>query len=130
MSHKLIYDGHCPFCTAQAANIKRLAGESITLESFQDPAVLAKYPELTREDCMKEIKLKTKDGRLMGGAEAIFFALSLYPLYRPLRWIYPIPGLKQIFDWGYAWVAKNRYKIQSKDCPNGTCAWRPEVSEK
>ena len=89
--------------------------------SFQEASILARFPGLTHEECMKEIKLVTREGRILGGAEAIFYALSLNPLYRPLRWIYPLPLLKQIFDFGYRLIANNRYRIKPKDCPSGTC---------
>lgn len=117
----LIYDGHCPFCSRQAERLKHIAGGALHLESFQDPAVLARYPKLTYEDCMKEIKLAAADGRILGGAEAIFHSLSLNPLYRPLRWIYPIPLLKQMIDFFYRLVAQNRYKISARECPSGAC---------
>jgi predicted DCC family thiol-disulfide oxidoreductase YuxK len=117
----LIFDGHCVFCTKQIASLKRLAGEGVLYESFQDPNVLAKFPGLSYEECMKEIKLVTEKGRILGGAHAVFYALSLPPLLRPLRWIYLFPILKQVIDFTYRFIARNRYKIQSRECPAGTC---------
>jgi len=117
----LIYDGHCPFCRDQVARLERLAGKRFKAESFQEKDVLAKYPGLTREACMQEIKLALPNGPILGGAHAIFFTLSLNPVFRPLRWLYPLPGIKQVMDWGYAQVAARRYNIKPEDCPEGTC---------
>ncbi len=122
----LLYDGHCPFCRAQVENLKKIAGRRFIPESFQDKGVLKRFPGVTYEACMQEIKLVTGDGRVLGGAAAIFFTLSLAPWLRPLRWIYPLPGLRQLLDWGYARVAENRYRIQAADCPDGTCRLHPE----
>ena len=117
----LIYDGHCPFCRKQVQNLRGLVGERFAVESFQEKGVLERYPELTHAECMKEIKLVVKKGHILGGAHAIFYTLSLSPFYRPLRWLYQTPGFKQILNFFYAVIAKNRYKIQKKDCPDGTC---------
>lgn len=134
----LIYDGHCPFCTAQVHRLKSLAGGMVAAESFQERGVLNRYPGLTYEECMKEIKLINTEGKIFGGAHAIFYALSLNPFLRFLRWIYPLPLFRQIFDFGYDIVAKNRYKIrrssrrrrQQRECPSGTCSIHNHTSKK
>ena len=126
----LIYDGHCPFCTAQVERLKSLAGGSVTAESFQEQGVLERFPQLTYDDCMKEIKLVTPEGEVLGGAHAIFHTLSLNPFLLPLRWIYPIPLLRQILDFGYRFVARNRYKIRGHECPSGTCSVHDHTSKK
>ena len=126
----LIYDGHCPFCTAQVERLKSIAGGSLAAESFQERRVLEHIPELSYEDCMKEIKLVTAEGRILGGAHAIFYALSLNPYLRPLRWIYPLPLLKQIIDFLYRLVAQNRYQIRGGRCPLGTCTHHGNLHKK
>lgn len=117
----LLFDGRCPFCLAQVTRLKSLVGEVISLVSFQDDGVLPQFPGLTYEECMKEIKLVTPEGRVRGGAEALFYALSLNPCLRPLRWLYPLPVVRPIMDAGYRWIAQNRYKIKKHECPSGTC---------
>jgi predicted DCC family thiol-disulfide oxidoreductase YuxK len=119
----LLFDGKCSFCAGQVEALKKLVGKNAPLvsESFHNPGVLARYPGLTHEECMKEIKLVTADSRILGGAHAIFYALSLNPLFLPVRWLYPLPILKQIIDGTYRFVARNRYKIQTNACPTGTC---------
>ncbi len=124
----VIYDGRCPFCTRQVERLKRFAGpdKKIRFESFQDPSVLARFPQLSYDDCMKEIKLVTAEGKIFGGAHAIFSVLGRNPFFRPLRWLYDCPVLKPLFDLGYRMVARNRYQIPSHDCPSGTCARHQE----
>jgi predicted DCC family thiol-disulfide oxidoreductase YuxK len=118
----LIYDGHCIFCTAQAQRLQKQAGGRLTLESFQEKGVLERYPSLTHQACMKEIKLVEPDGKIYGGAQAIFRALRTHPIYRFVTWVYDIPLIRQIINLGYRWVAKNRYLFGGrKDCPEGSC---------
>jgi predicted DCC family thiol-disulfide oxidoreductase YuxK len=120
----IIYDGHCRFCTAQA---NRLAGNGgrIVLRSFHDAGVLDNYPSLTHEACMEELKLVGPDGRIYGGAEAVFraFAFRHRFLGKILR-LYYIPGIRSMADWGYRLVARNRYRIagkSSEECDTGAC---------
>ena len=119
----LIYDGHCSFCTSQAESLKRQAHGRVAIESFQDPAVLKKYPALTHADCMKEVKLVKPDGKILGGAHAILYALAENPVWKFLLWLYPLPILKTCFDLGYQFIANRRYwiKRKKKDCPGGNC---------
>lgn len=121
----LLYDGHCPFCRAQVEALKSRLGKhssQVAMESFHEPGVLKRYPELNFQECMKEIKLVRPGGRILGGANAIFYTLGFNPYYRPLRWLYGLPLIKQIMDVGYHVVARNRYKISVQNCPSGTCA--------
>jgi predicted DCC family thiol-disulfide oxidoreductase YuxK len=117
----LIYDGHCPFCRGQVARLQRLVGKRFKAESFQEKGVLERFPALTHDACMQEIKLVMGNGQILGGAHAIFFTLSLNPIFRPVRWLYYLPGIQQLMDWGYAQVAARRYNIKPGDCPSGTC---------
>ena len=118
----LIYDGRCNFCIGQVERLKKISGTSFAAESFQDnPKLFERFPKLSYDECMKEIKLVRSNGEILGGAQAIFYTLGFNPLLRPLRWLYLIPGIQQIMNWGYQTVAKNRYKIQGKSCPSGTC---------
>jgi predicted DCC family thiol-disulfide oxidoreductase YuxK len=46
------------------------------------------------------------------GAAAIFEALAYTtPLLTPLRWLYHLPGIRQLADAIYAWVARNRGRM-------------------
>lgn len=117
-----LYDGKCPFCREQVNRLTRLSGQYFNKESFHEPGVLQKYAPLTHEECMKEMKLVLPDGKILGGAEAVFHTLSLHPLWRPVRWLYAIPGFRQIFNGVYRIIARNRYRIKKDDCSEGRCA--------
>lgn len=49
-------------------------------------------------------------------AIAALYAISealatMQPLFVPARWLYALPGLRQLADWVYQWVADNRYRF-------------------
>jgi predicted DCC family thiol-disulfide oxidoreductase YuxK len=121
--HVIVYDGQCEFCTVQA---QRLAGKSgVVLRSFHDDGVLDDYATLTLEACMEEMKLVGPGGRIYGGAEAVVRAFAIrYRLLGRLLFAYYVPGLRQIADRAYAWVARNRYRLPVKSveqCDTGSC---------
>ncbi len=117
----LIYDGRCRFCVAQAQRLQRWTRDRVRLESFRDPGVLARYPGLTLEQCEQAVQLVEPDGCISSGAEAIARTLRLNPSLVPLFWIYRVPGLRQIADRLYAFVARNRFRLRGTACPDDAC---------
>lgn len=73
---------------------------------------------------MTQVWFVDKRGRLTGGAEAVNKVMKWVWWLRPLAILYHIPGLKQLQDHVYHWVANNRYRL-----PGGTsgCALEKEV---
>lgn len=52
-----------------------------------------------------------RNGRLFGGAEAVNQALRYCWWAKPFTYLYDIPGIQQLEDWSYQWVANNRYRL-------------------
>ncbi len=72
---------------------------------------------LTDEDGLEQAWFVDARGRLTGGAEAINRSMRHVWWLWPLTWLYFIPGIRQIQNWVYRWVAKNRHKL-----PGGTAS--------
>jgi predicted DCC family thiol-disulfide oxidoreductase YuxK len=70
---------------------------------------------LTDEDGLRQVWFVDENGRLTGGAEAVNGVMKAIWWLRPLAHLYHIPGLKQLQDYAYRWVANNRYRL-----PGGT----------
>jgi predicted DCC family thiol-disulfide oxidoreductase YuxK len=120
----LIYDGQCRFCIAQAERLARWARGRVRLESFRDEDVLLRFPALTRAQCEKAIQLVEPDGRVSSGAAAVARTLRMRPLLASLGHLYEVPLLRSAFDWGYALVARNRFRIGGAACDDACDAHR------
>lgn len=85
--------------------------DSIELKGWQSiPERMAELG-LTMEDGLTQVWFVTADGRLTGGAEAANLAMRYVWWTWPFTWLYYIPGIRQIQDYVYRWVADNRYKM-------------------
>jgi predicted DCC family thiol-disulfide oxidoreductase YuxK len=127
----VLFDGDCGFCTAQA---RRLAAPGkISLRSFREEAALAAFPGLSLEECVREMKLVDRDGRIYGGAEAIARTLGLGRRFLgKFALLYYVPGVRWIADRLYAWVARNRFRLprsHAAACDDGTCGLHTTSSE-
>ena len=70
---------------------------------------------LTGADGMTQVWFVDGNGRLSGGAAAINEALKEVWWLRPLTYLYSLPGVKQVQNRLYCWVADNRHRL-----PGGT----------
>ena len=118
----VLYDGHCRLCLAAARQLRwLLGGQGTELRSFRDEGVLGAFPHVSLERCEKAIQFVRADGRVFEGAEAVVRALGSRPLGK-LLFVYYVPGLRQVADWMYGWVARYRFRIAGRACPDGACA--------
>ncbi len=67
--------------------------------------------QLTAEDGMEQVWFVDGNGRLTGGAAAVNQAMAFIWWARPFTWFYPLPGIQQLEDKLYRWVANNRYRM-------------------
>jgi predicted DCC family thiol-disulfide oxidoreductase YuxK len=123
----VLYDGHCRLCRRGAGRLMSLArAGALEAVDFQEPGALARFPGLSYEACMEAMYLVAPDGRLFRGFEAAVRAVSTRPLLGILASVYYLPGIRQLCDRLYAWVAANRYRLFGKtvvdNCTEGTCA--------
>ncbi|HEY1013793.1 MAG TPA: DUF393 domain-containing protein [Herpetosiphonaceae bacterium] len=119
----LIFDGSCDFCTRTVRWLRLLdRGARIAAVPFQQPAA----PEsagLTIGDCEQAVWAYAADGPRYRGAGAVNAALAV-ALGTPLPlWVYLLPGVRQLQDYVYALVARNRHHIPG-DQPH--CEQHPE----
>ena len=67
--------------------------------------------ELTMEDGLTQVWFVTADGRLTGGAEAANLAMRYVWWAWPFTFLYYLPGIQQLQDAIYRWVANNRHRM-------------------
>lgn len=103
----LIYDGDCNFCRRWIARWKLITGDCVDYAPYQE--VAGQFPEIPLEKFQASVQLIESDGKVTGGAEAVFRTLASAPGRGRLFWMYQhIPGFRSITEWGYRLVARNR----------------------
>ncbi len=118
----LLYDGHCRLCSRAARQFRRLDRTgSVTLLSFREQGALAAFPMVSAARCERALQFVRRDGQVFEGAEAIVQVLQ-GRWFGVLARVYYLPGLRQAVDWLYRLVARHRFRIAGRSCPDGSCA--------
>jgi predicted DCC family thiol-disulfide oxidoreductase YuxK len=120
----ILFDGHCRFCTQTAKKLARRFGPSrVIAANFQEEAVLAAYPGVAYEKCMKKMHVVAPGGKVYAGAGAAARLVREVRFVGFFGYLYYVPVLRQLLDVVYFFVAKYRYKLFGKaECePGGTC---------
>ena len=108
MAETIYYDGSCGLCSASVARLRRLLSpRGFVFEPLQNSRRFSDVPD--------EMKLLTRDRRILGGAEAIVYAA------RRIWWAWPlwafsrVPGVTAVMRAGYRVIARRR------GCVAGVC---------
>jgi predicted DCC family thiol-disulfide oxidoreductase YuxK len=109
----IYFDASCGMCQAGVTRFERLLRRRrFTLEPLQSPGV-AQMLGLDDGQVPDEIKLKSHDGAILGGADAMVY------IARRIWWAWPvwlaskIPGVMMILRRGYRRVARHRHHIST-----------------
>lgn len=117
----VLYDGQCRFCVGQIATLRRLdRGGRLEVVSLHDDRVPREFPELSRDMLMEQMFVVAPSGAAYGGAEAVRYLSRRLPLLWPLAPLLHLPGSLPLWQAGYRFVARNRYRIAGR-CTDGTC---------
>jgi predicted DCC family thiol-disulfide oxidoreductase YuxK len=112
----ICFDRDCTICTSLARRFRgTFQKRGFGLAALQDPRVAAVLA-LPPDQLLREMRVVTTIGEIHGGAEAIVY------LAKQVWWAWPffaaahIPGVSQILDVCYRWVADHR------PCSSGMCS--------
>lgn len=107
----VLYDGSCGFCSRSARFWKKtLAKRGIDMAPLQSEFVRERL-ELADDVLLSDFRLLLADGGQLVGADVYRYMM------RRIWWAYPLyllsvcPGLRRVFDWGYATFARHRYEV-------------------
>ena len=112
----MFYDAQCRLCVAGATRLSGvLARRHIDLVPLQSPgaSALLVVPE---EQLLVEMRLRLRDGTVLGGAAAVVEIARRIWWASPLWAISRLPGAMRPMNAVYKWVARNR------TCLNGPCS--------
>ncbi|WMW82011.1 DUF393 domain-containing protein [Undibacterium cyanobacteriorum] len=110
----IYYDESCPLCKLEMDNLKarnhaeKLRFIDVSADDFAD----ADMP-VDKKDMMDIIHARTIDGDIINGVEVFRLAYSAVGL----GWVTAptkLPGIKQLSDWLYPHIAKNRYRLSNR----------------
>ena len=105
----MIYDGDCNFCSLWVRRWQHATGDHLDYLPFQDPRVAARFPDVPRGQCETAVQLIETDGRVYGGAEAVFRTLAHHPRAGWLfDWYQRSTAFARATEWGYRLVARHR----------------------
>ncbi len=106
-----IFDGRCGFCTRVAHTLVRLDQHSrLRTRAWQESGILERYG-LCQQDVRDAAWLIVENRRLRG-AGAINAAIALTTGFGLLWWFYSLPGIRQLQDHVYTWVANHRHWLK------------------
>lgn len=117
----VLYDGACRFCRSQIAILRRLdLFGRLRFVSLHEPSVAVDFPELSRDALMDRMHVIDRAGHVRDGAGAVRYLSRVLPPLWPLAVPLHVPGSLPLWQWAYACVARNRYRIAGT-CADGSC---------
>ncbi len=123
----MLYDGDCPMCTFQMLTIQSLDWlKKIEIIPIKDPRAQAIAPDITREDLLEAIHCITPEGAIHRGARAFRHLGFRIPLLLPLGLFLWIPGVIQIAEVFYKFIADRRHVISKLFGCKGACEIFPD----
>ena len=111
----VFYDGECGRCRRTVRRFRRVfARHRIGVAALQEPEVARRLGLAPGAD-LEEMKVLTRDGRVLGGADGVLYVC------RAIWWLWPVYGMGKVpvvnalFVWMYRRVAARRF------CVGGQC---------
>lgn len=117
----IIYDGQCAFCRRQVERIRRRDPRNqFDYLAFEDPEVNRRFAHLDITDVDAGLRLITPDQQVYAGHDAVYHIARRIRPWRPLAWLYHLPGARPLFARLYAWIARHRHRLAPK-CEANSC---------
>ena len=123
----VIYDNVCPYCRSATKHIKDLDWEGrFKFLSYRNPLTYKMFPNLTKEECEKDVHMVTPKGEVLSGYQvfrAIIDNLTATKIFNPLlKNNYAEEKLNEIYEK----MVKERSCYYKK---SGTCTLKSSKEE-
>src|SRR5205823_8478703 len=103
-----LYDSQCRHCVAAAKQFERLfARRGFHFLPLQTPWIQERLG-LDPGTPLEEMRVLTKDGHDIGGADAVIFLAQQIWWSRPFWFLSKLPGVRSVVDRAYRWIAAHR----------------------
>jgi predicted DCC family thiol-disulfide oxidoreductase YuxK len=115
----VLYDNQCGFCSRWVEFWgPTLAKRNIGIAGLQEAWVVDRL-RLTEPELLHDIRLLTKERRVISGADVYLYVTRRIWWAWPFYALFSLPGLNQLLHFGYRWFALNRHRIST------TCGLHP-----
>ena len=115
----VFYDGRCPWCRRLIRRQSHTLIRRCFLAAPLQRGWVQQRLGLPPDELLKEMRVLTAGGRVIGGAEAAVYLARRIWWARPLYAVSRIPGAMRPLGALYRLIARNRY------CLSGRCPGRP-----
>ena len=114
----LLYDENCSLCKRFKEALERLPGtENILMVSVHDENIYSTFPQLNKDECLKEIHFLDINLNVFKGSEALTRIVNRFPGAKNFAWLIESDmGQKVIYYFNKTAKFYREYLI--KDCKN------------
>ena len=132
----MYYDDACILCSSEAQAMQSRNPNAIKLIPVDEGINTLVAAGFSRLEAMTYLCVQDNEGRWYTHMEAVRMLYKTAGIFWA-KWLY-LPGIKQLGDWVYPMVARNRYRIPnwlitrlygeagSQACTNGVCKIAPD----
>jgi predicted DCC family thiol-disulfide oxidoreductase YuxK len=106
----LVFDGECGFCRKWVRHMTSWFSKHPTPVAYQSADLFALG--LTADQCKEAVQYVSERGEISSGSDAAARVLihAGFP-YLIAGWVMLVPGIRNIAQYAYKWVANNRYRF-------------------
>jgi predicted DCC family thiol-disulfide oxidoreductase YuxK len=118
---QILFDGDCAFCRKSVAVLQKLdwLGRFAYINVRDTAQPLLHQAPVVGAPLLEQMHVLTPAGRLYGGYRSIRWLAWRVPLLWPLAPFLYLPGITQLGDYVYRWVARHRFQLVP--CQHGAC---------
>ncbi len=118
---RILYDGDCAFCRKSVSILQKLDWlrrfAYVNVRDTTQP--LLEQPPILGAPLFDQMHVLTPRGRLYGGYASLRWLAWRMPLLWPVAPFLYLPGVAQLGDALYRWIARHRFKLVP--CQHGVC---------
>jgi predicted DCC family thiol-disulfide oxidoreductase YuxK len=117
---RILYDGDCAFCRKSIALLQKLDWlRRFRYVNVRADEPLLHVPPVAGAPLLEQMHVLTPAGQLYGGYAALRALAWRAPLLWPVAPLLYLPGIAQLGDRAYRWIARHRFQLVP--CQHGAC---------
>jgi predicted DCC family thiol-disulfide oxidoreductase YuxK len=112
----ILYDPECPLCLRFKQGLS-LLDKNLRFRSAREPEVYEDFPELNRQECLKQVHLITSQKEILAGPAVVEYLLQTLPGVSKFAWLLDNESGTRVKDYFYQKVEELRELThRTEDC--------------